>query len=120
MGYKLKYTEQEIDNILDNVGTTLISGTNIKTINDENILGSGDITISGDSSSGGSGAYSEVNHGTADTTFTLTPNTFHVWDEVTLLTLTLGDETVGESSTDYVNSNDEIIENTSYILIHSV
>ena len=43
----------------------------------------------------GSGAYSEVNHGTADTTFTLTPNTFHVWDEVTSLTLDFGSETSG-------------------------
>lgn len=36
-----------------------------------------------------------VNHGTADTTFTLTPNTFHVWDAVTSLTLTLGEEIEG-------------------------
>ena len=28
-------------------------------------------------------------------TFTLTPNTFHVWDEVTSLTLTFGSETSG-------------------------
>ena len=72
----------------------LISGTNIKTINGTSILGSGDITISGDSSSG-SGAYSEVNHGTSDTTFTLTPNTFHVWEEVTELNLDFGAETAG-------------------------
>ena len=63
----------------------LISGMNIKTINGESVLGSGDITIT---SSGG--AYPEVNHGTGDTTFTLTPNTFHVWDEVTSLTLNFG------------------------------
>lgn len=73
----------------------LVSGTNIKTINGTSILGSGNITISGGGSSGGSGAYAEVNHGTSDTTFTLTPNTFHVWDEVSALTLTLGDETAG-------------------------
>lgn len=73
----------------------LTSGTNIKTINGTSILGSGDITISGGSSSSGSGVYTEVNHGTSDTTFTLTPNTFHVWDEVASLTLTLGDETAG-------------------------
>lgn len=72
----------------------LVSGTNIKTINGESILGSGDITISG-GGSGGGGAYPEVNHGTSDTTFTLTPNTFHVWDEVTSLTLTFGSETSG-------------------------
>lgn len=72
----------------------LISGTNIKTINGESIVGSGNITISGGSSSGSS-AYSEVSHGTADTTFTLTSNTFHIWDEVSALTLTLGAETSG-------------------------
>lgn len=74
----------------------LVSGTNIKTINGTSILGSGNIVISGGGgSSSGSGAYSEVNHGTSDTTFTLTPNTFHVWDEVSALTLTLGSETAG-------------------------
>ena len=65
----------------------LISGTNIKTINGESVLGSGDIAISSGASSS---AYPEVNHGTGDTTFTLTPNTFHVWDEVTSLTLNFG------------------------------
>lgn len=73
----------------------LVSGTNIKTINGTSILGSGNIVISGGGSSGGSGAYTEVNHGTNDTTFTLTPNTFHVWDEVASLDLTLGGETSG-------------------------
>ena len=70
----------------------LVSGTNIKTINGESILGSGDITISGGASSS---AYPEVNHGTGDTTFTLTPNTFHVWDEVTSLTLNFGSKISG-------------------------
>lgn len=78
---------------------TLVSGTNLKTINGQSLLGSGNITISGggggSGSGGGSGAYAQVNHGTRDTTFTLTPNTFHVWDEVTSLTLTLGSETSG-------------------------
>lgn len=32
---------------------------------------------------------SEVSHGTGDTTFELTPNTFHTWGEVTSLNLTL-------------------------------
>lgn len=73
----------------------LVSVSNLKTINGESILGSGDIEVSGGGSSGGSGAYAEVNHGTSDTTFTLTPNTFHVWDEVSALTLTLGSETAG-------------------------
>ncbi len=74
----------------------LVSGTNIKTINGTSILGSGNIVISGGGgSSSGSGAYAEVNHGTSDTTFALTPNTFHVWEEVGALTLTLGSETAG-------------------------
>ena len=51
------------------------------------------IETSGGSSSGG--AYAEVNHGTSDTTFTLTPNTFHVWDEVASLDLSFGAETSG-------------------------
>lgn len=70
----------------------LVSGTNIKTINGTSILGSGDITIQ---SGGGSGVYALVEHGTNDTTFTLTPNTFHVWGEVTSLTLTFGEEQSG-------------------------
>ena len=75
----------------------LVSGTNIKTINGESILGEGNIVIEGGggSSSGSSGAYAEVNHGTSDTTFTLTPNTFHVWDEVASLDLSFGSETSG-------------------------
>lgn len=97
MSYNSKHKSREIEAILDSVGgkqDKLVSGTNIKTINGESILGSGNISISG-GSSGGSGAYAEVNHGTSDTTFTLTPNTFHVWDEVSELNLTLGDETSG-------------------------
>lgn len=84
-------SHQDISNKQDK----LVSGTNIKTINGTSILGSGDITISGGSSSGGSGAYAEVNHETSDTTLTLTPNTFHVWDEVASLTLDFGSETAG-------------------------
>lgn len=49
----------------------------------------------GSSSEGGSSAYAEVNHGTSDSTFTLTPNTFHVWDEVATLDLSLSAETSG-------------------------
>ena len=36
-----------------------------------------------------------VNHGTSDTTFELTPNTKHVWGEVSSLTITLGTEISG-------------------------
>lgn len=40
---------------------------------------------------GDAGWLSLVNHGTANTTFTLTPNAMHVWGEVAQLTLTLGE-----------------------------
>lgn len=91
---EMKLSELELS--LDGKQPVLVSGTNIKTINGTSILGSGNITISGGGSSGGgSGAYAEVNHGTSDTTFTLTPNTFHVWDEVASLDLSLGSEQAG-------------------------
>lgn len=35
----------------------------------------------------------EVNHGTSDTTFTLTPNIMHIWGEVSSLTLTFPEDT---------------------------
>lgn len=72
MSYNSKYKSSEIEALLDKIASGNTGG-----------------------GSSGSGAYSEVNHGTSDTTFTLTPNTFHVWDEVSELTLTLGDEIVG-------------------------
>jgi hypothetical protein len=50
---------------------------------------------SGEGSYSNSSAYQLVNHGTSDTTFTLTPNILHVWDNVDVLTLTLGDEIAG-------------------------
>lgn len=37
-------------------------------------------------------SYKKINHGIEDTSYTLTPNTLHVWDEVTVLNLSLGDE----------------------------
>lgn len=43
----------------------------------------------------GSVAYPLVNHGTSDATFELTPNVMHVWDEMSALTLTLGEEVEG-------------------------
>jgi hypothetical protein len=89
--YEIPVNTSQLNNDSD-----FISSTNLKTINGESIVGSGDITIEGGGSSGGgSGAYAEVNHGTSDTTFVLTPNTFHVWDVVSELNLTLGDETSG-------------------------
>lgn len=45
--------------------------------------------------SGKADKVTKVSHGTSDTTFTLTPNVFHVWGEVASLTLTLGTEISG-------------------------
>lgn len=75
--------------------SNFVPSDGLKTINGESIVGSGDIVISSGSSSSGSGAYAEVNHGTSDTTFTLTPNVFHVWDEVSSLDLSLAEEQAG-------------------------
>lgn len=62
---------------------TLVSGTNIKTINNESLLGSGDLSL-----------FTPVNnHGTSDTTFALTPNIMHIWGTVASLTLTLATPT---------------------------
>lgn len=76
----------------------LVSGTNIKTINGQSILGNGNLVISGGASSGSSDsspAYPEINHGTTNTTFTLNSNTFYIWDEVVSLTLSLNDPISG-------------------------
>lgn len=47
------YTKTEVDTALGGKQATLVSGTNIKTINNESILGSGNITIQG----GGGSSY---------------------------------------------------------------
>lgn len=44
---------------------------------------------------GGGGGMAVIDHGTEDTTFTLTPNKFHVWGEVDSLTLSFGEEQSG-------------------------
>lgn len=99
MAFKSKYTGKQIENLLDsstNKQDKLVSGTNIKTINGQSLLGSGDITVQGgESSDNDYDIYPQINHGTSDTIFELTPNTFHVWDEVSSLKLTLGDEIPG-------------------------
>ena len=59
MDFNSKHKSREIEEILDSVGgkqEKLVSGTNIKTINGQSLLGSGDVNISG-GSGGGSGVY---------------------------------------------------------------
>lgn len=49
----------------------------------------------GDKGKDGASSVPAIDHGTADTTFELTPNVLHRWGEVASLTLTLGAETPG-------------------------
>lgn len=69
--------------------------------------------------SSGSSAYPLVNHGTSDTTFTLTPNTFHVWDEVTTLDLDFGIETEGVAN-EYIFQFTSGSEPTSLSLLDAI
>ncbi len=58
------YTETETDTLLNAKQNTLVSGTNIKTINNNSLLGSGNITIQGGSGSViGTGSFSINNNG---------------------------------------------------------
>ncbi len=45
------YDESEVDNLLNSKQNTLVSGTNIKTINNQSLLGQGNISIRGGDSS---------------------------------------------------------------------
>lgn len=77
----------------------LVSGTNIKTVNGESILGSGDITISGGSSGGGSGAYPWVS--IEGDTIELMPNTYYTGDRGDPLNVILG-EPLEDVTSEYV------------------
>lgn len=59
------YTETETNNLLNSKQNTLISGTNIKTINNQTLLGSGNITIQGGGGGSviGTGSFSINNNG---------------------------------------------------------
>ena len=59
------------------------------------------VEISGDKTSADykiSAEVTQVDHGTTDTTFTLPPNQYHTWGEISSLTLTLGAETPGQAN----------------------
>ena len=88
-------SEAYVDDKLDGMQPTLVSGENIKTINGASILGSGNIEISG--GGGGSSAYPVVNHSSSETLVTIAPNTFHIWDDNVTdnLTIRLGKKIEG-------------------------
>ena len=80
-----------------NVHLNLVENSTVRS--SHSISGVGGVSVESDADGNilitGTSAYALVNHGTDDTTFTLTPNTFHVWGIVSSLTLTFGSETEG-------------------------
>lgn len=82
-GIQIKISNDE-DNLLkiteDGIQAKLVSGTNIKTISGQSILGSGNLTT----------GYGLINQGTSNTTCTLNPNTFYMWGTVSALSLSFG------------------------------
>ena len=61
----------------------------------------GGVTLTGDISLAHLGIaemVTQVDHGTADTTFALPPNQYHTWGAVASLTVTLGAETSGQAN----------------------
>lgn len=79
------WSSSKVSAELNGKQATLVSGTNIKTINNTSLLGSGDITISG------GGDIPKINM--TATTATLDPNKFYVWGEVASLDISLAAET---------------------------
>lgn len=57
------YTESEVDTLLSAKQETLVSGTNIKTINGESVLGAGNIVISGGGTPEGTSGQIQYNNG---------------------------------------------------------
>lgn len=82
------WSSSKVSTELSGKQATLVSGANIKTINNTSLLGSGDITISG-----GGGDIPKINM--TGTTATLDPNKFYVWGEVASLDISLAAETAG-------------------------
>lgn len=79
------WSSRKVANELSGKQATLVSGTNIKTINNTSLLGSGDIVINAD--------VPKVDM--TATTATLEPNKFYVWGEVASLDISLAAETAG-------------------------
>lgn len=64
-------------------------------VNIADLIAEGMIGGGASEGTGCSSRVSQTDHGTADTTFTLPPNQYHTWGEVSALTITLGEETPG-------------------------
>ncbi len=92
------YTKTEVDTALATKQATLVSGTNIKTINNESILGSGNITIQG----GGGATY------TAGTNISIdTANTINCTLPITISNSVNGDKqsiAIGDGSSSQISN----------------
>lgn len=95
------YTESEVDDALDDKQDLLVSGTNIKTINNTSLLGSGNITIGG----GGSSVDIATSWG-SPTSDTKVPS-----EKLTKSSL---DGKISKSNTQGLVKNDGTIDTTSY------
>jgi len=100
--YKQTYTNEEIDNLLAEKQNTLVSGTNIKTVNNQSILGSGNIEIQGGSSSGNEIYIGDEQDAPASTKLLIDENTVDFYSEV--VNSLSGDETNKAPSVSAVNN----------------
>lgn len=91
---------------VNNKQDKLISGTNIKTINGTSILGSGDITISGGSSSGGgesyAGNYPTYRHTSKTSSLAIQPNTFTIPKYTTTYIISLSPPSNNDIVNEYI------------------
>lgn len=95
MSFNSKYKGQEVEDLLDKISRM----------------------PEGSSSAGG--AYALQEHGSDDTIFTLTPNTFHVWGEVESLELSLGEEQEGVAN-EYLFQFETKLSGTALTLPHNL
>ena len=77
------------------LNTIKLDGSGNKYLNDKGEYSELSITEEDILNLGFNKGISQIDHGTSDTTYTLSPNTFHVWDVVQSLDLTLGEEEEG-------------------------
>ena len=95
------YTKTEINNQLDDKQDTLVSGTNIKTINNQSIVGSGNINITADGCEVVSNKVTSLSSSSTDTQY---PSAKAVYDElsakVSLSDYESDEEVVAESLND--------------------
>lgn len=114
------YTDKEVDSKLTNKQDTLVSGTNIKTLNGQSILGSGDMPISG----GGGGGVGVIEltdkNGTISSTqlgeINANPQNFTFKYNGKILLFTKADSTNYQYCNNITNSSDNSVTTKSTLL----